>query len=257
MDASGNHTGQRLTDKTDRSSVGLLPTGGDVTWSPLPAPTIEDAAASQATDPVPDDVAHERGDPGQDEDEDEAQVGRSRLLRRPRAAPASRGLATRSGLRTPSRRPPGSRSGRARRRGRSWTSGANGRRHAGRRALRPPRGPHASGPRAAGTRHWLRAGALAAGQGPRRAALGHAAGPARERIAPAHGEHPRSGQCPSAGIPGRFQPPLRAAAPRLDTALAQLAAAFPVLPARPHPWRRAYNPRLAIKADLLGPRLQP
>jgi hypothetical protein len=47
MDASGNHTGQRLTDKTDRSSVGLFPTGGDVTWSPLPAPTIEDAAASQ------------------------------------------------------------------------------------------------------------------------------------------------------------------------------------------------------------------
>jgi len=42
--------------------------------------------------------------------------------------------------------------------------------------------------------------------------------------------------------------PRRPAAPRLDTALAQLAAALPVLPARPHPWRRAYNPRLAIKA---------
>ena len=74
MDASGNHTGQRLTDNTDRSSVRAVPHGGDVTWSPLPAPTIEDAAASQATDPVRDDVAHERGDPGQDEDEDEAQA---------------------------------------------------------------------------------------------------------------------------------------------------------------------------------------
>jgi hypothetical protein len=42
--------------------------------------------------------------------------------------------------------------------------------------------------------------------------------------------------------------PRRPAAPRLDTALAQLAAALPVLPARPHPWRRAYNPRLAINA---------
>jgi hypothetical protein len=27
-----------------------------------------------------------------------------------------------------------------------------------------------------------------------------------------------------------------------------VAAALPVLPARPHPWRRAYNPRLAINA---------
>ena len=42
--------------------------------------------------------------------------------------------------------------------------------------------------------------------------------------------------------------PRRPAAPRLATALAQLAAALPVLPARPHPWRRAYNPRLALKA---------
>jgi len=47
MDTSGNHTGQRLTDKTDRSSLGLFPTGGDVTWSPLPAPTIEAASLPQ------------------------------------------------------------------------------------------------------------------------------------------------------------------------------------------------------------------
>lgn len=41
--------------------------------------------------------------------------------------------------------------------------------------------------------------------------------------------------------------PRRPAPPRLDTALAQLAGALPA-PPRPHPWRRAYNPRLAIKA---------
>lgn len=35
--------------------------------------------------------------------------------------------------------------------------------------------------------------------------------------------------------------------PRLDTALAQLAAALPAS-TRPHPWRRAYNLRLALKA---------
>lgn len=58
--------------------------------------------------------------------------GRSRPWRRPRAAPASRGLATRSALRRPSRRQPGSRSGRERRRGRSWTSSVEKRRHAGR-----------------------------------------------------------------------------------------------------------------------------
>jgi len=41
----------------------------------------------------------------------------------------------------------------------------------------------------------------------------------------------------------------RPAPPRLDAALAQLAAALPVpAPRRPHPWRRAYDPRLAIKA---------
>lgn len=39
----------------------------------------------------------------------------------------------------------------------------------------------------------------------------------------------------------------RLAPPRLDTALAHLAAAVPT-PRRPHPWRRAYNPRLATKA---------
>jgi transposase len=42
--------------------------------------------------------------------------------------------------------------------------------------------------------------------------------------------------------------PRRPAPPRLDTALTQLAAALPAPPPRPHPWRRAYNPRLAIKA---------
>ena len=41
--------------------------------------------------------------------------------------------------------------------------------------------------------------------------------------------------------------PRRPAPPRLDTALAQLAGALPA-PPRPHPWRQAYNPRLAIKA---------
>lgn len=40
----------------------------------------------------------------------------------------------------------------------------------------------------------------------------------------------------------------RPAPPRLDSALAQLAAALPAAPARPHPWRRAYDPALAIKA---------
>ena len=44
----------------------------------------------------------------------------------------------------------------------------------------------------------------------------------------------------------RRRPP-RPAPPRLDTALAHLAAALPA-PSRPHPWRRAYDPRLAIKA---------
>ena len=39
----------------------------------------------------------------------------------------------------------------------------------------------------------------------------------------------------------------RPAPPRLAPALAQLAAALPA-PRRPHPWRRAYNPRLAITA---------
>lgn len=41
--------------------------------------------------------------------------------------------------------------------------------------------------------------------------------------------------------------PHRPAPPRLDPALAQLAAALPASP-RLHPWRRAYDPRLAIKA---------
>lgn len=36
--------------------------------------------------------------------------------------------------------------------------------------------------------------------------------------------------------------------PRLGPALAQLAAALPSRPRRAHPWRRAYDPRLAIKA---------
>jgi len=45
----------------------------------------------------------------------------------------------------------------------------------------------------------------------------------------------------------RPRPP-RAAPPRLDTALAQLAAALPQPPRRPHPWRRGYAPRLAIQA---------
>jgi hypothetical protein len=36
--------------------------------------------------------------------------------------------------------------------------------------------------------------------------------------------------------------------PRLDAALAQLAAALPAPSPRPHPWRRAYDPRSAIKA---------
>lgn len=37
------------------------------------------------------------------------------------------------------------------------------------------------------------------------------------------------------------------APPRLDTALAQLAAALPAPAHRRHPWRRSYDPRLAIK----------
>lgn len=45
--------------------------------------------------------------------------------------------------------------------------------------------------------------------------------------------------------------PRRPAPPsRLDTALAQLAAALPA-PPRSHPWRRAYNPRLAINAGYI------
>lgn len=39
-----------------------------------PAQEAQDAAASKAADAVPDDVAHERGDPSQDEDENEAQA---------------------------------------------------------------------------------------------------------------------------------------------------------------------------------------
>jgi transposase len=39
----------------------------------------------------------------------------------------------------------------------------------------------------------------------------------------------------------------RPARPRLAPALAQLAVTLPA-PPRPHPWRRAYNPRLALKA---------
>jgi transposase len=49
---------------------------------------------------------------------------------------------------------------------------------------------------------------------------------------------------PSAQRPRQRRP---APPPRLDTALAQLAAALPVRP-RSHPWRRAYDPRLARKA---------
>ena len=37
-------------------------------------------------------------------------------------------------------------------------------------------------------------------------------------------------------------------APSLRTALAHLAAALPASPSRRHPWRRAYNPRLAERA---------
>lgn len=40
----------------------------------------------------------------------------------------------------------------------------------------------------------------------------------------------------------------RPARPRLATALAELAAAVPPLPRRAHPWRRAYDVRLAIQA---------
>ena len=39
-----------------------------------------------------------------------------------------------------------------------------------------------------------------------------------------------------------------AVAPRLDRALAQLAAARPSRPSRRHPWRRAYDRRLALQA---------
>ena len=42
--------------------------------------------------------------------------------------------------------------------------------------------------------------------------------------------------------------PRRAPSPSLDVALARLAAAPPRLTARPYPWRRAYDPALAIKA---------
>jgi hypothetical protein len=42
--------------------------------------------------------------------------------------------------------------------------------------------------------------------------------------------------------------PAPARRPTLAVALAQLAAALPASPGRPHPWRRAYDPALAIKA---------
>jgi len=42
--------------------------------------------------------------------------------------------------------------------------------------------------------------------------------------------------------------------PRLDTALAQPAAALPVVPPRRHPWRQPYDRRLTIKAGYTEPR---
>ena len=45
--------------------------------------------------------------------------------------------------------------------------------------------------------------------------------------------------------------PSRSDAPRLTTALAHLAAALPASPRKPHPWRRGYNPLLALKAGYL------
>lgn len=47
--------------------------------------------------------------------------------------------------------------------------------------------------------------------------------------------------------PSADRRPRRTPAPSLDTALAELAAALPPR-RRPHPWRQAYNPRLAITA---------
>ncbi len=86
-------------------------------------------------------------------------------------------------------------------------AGRVGAAHARGAARRQPR-TDAAGPHLRGARHRLGQGPQSPGQGPHRAALGHAPGPARGRAADRWHRRPRRGQRLSARLPRAAQPPL-------------------------------------------------